>query len=140
MMIYVQDLLYSVMFLMLLEITPAEESEKDLFQNRKASRVSCNGTGATGTTWRNRKFQLDMREKIIHWEGGQNLKPRRVMESPFLNAFRLDKPWICFGQEVGPCLSCCFGICVSLCFHNIFGDTLIWCLLLGMCLFQRKTL
>jgi len=63
MIVCIQDPLYSVMALMLLGISPIEEGEKDLFQNRISLRAPCDGTEATGTTWTHGKFQLDTRKK-----------------------------------------------------------------------------
>lgn len=106
MTVYVQDLLYSLMFLMLLEISPAEEGEKDLFQNRKAPRVPCNGTGATSTTWRRGKFQLHMREKRSIASAVRPRSPQRLWNlHPWMHS-----NWICFGQEARLPLPCCLGI------------------------------
>lgn len=91
MMIYFQDLLCSVMVLILLEM-PATEVPKD--------------KSTPSILWwdRGNKHNLEAqampthyKEKRIHSEGGQTLKPTEFMAFPSFSAFKVHKPWICFG-------------------------------------------
>lgn len=95
MMIYFQDLLWSVMVLIFPEM-PTTEVPKH--------------KSAPSSLWWNRgnKHSLEpqamptqYKEQRIHSGGGQTLKPKEHQAFPSFSTFKLHKPWICFGQEAG---------------------------------------